>query len=225
MPIRKLTTVAALIALVLAASASALAASATPSVTVRVEGKTATVLTATATQTQSAAIRRGGAPAGACPGSSAMGALAVATRGTWVGRYRPRRGGYKIKSIIGAHARRWELFVNEVAQTKAACQVALSSGDNVLFAAVPASGAPQYPLLVSAPATTTAGSTFHVTVTGYNAAGKGHPLAAATVSVNGASGPTNASGVVPLTPNHPGTYTIIATKAGYIRDEVVVTVK
>jgi hypothetical protein len=216
-------------ALLLTVSAQAVASGSLPTVTVRVEGLNRTLMVAKTTNTQAADIRRGGAPSGACPGTSAQGALAVATRGKWVGKYSAKRSGYAITSIRGEIAsgarHRWELFVNDVAVKGAACGVALKDGEKLLFANVPTAGAPRHPLGLTVPSSTAAGQTFHVAVVGYNAAGKATPLPGATVSVNGASGPTNHAGVVPLTPGNPGTYTIVVTKAGYIRDEATVTVR
>jgi hypothetical protein len=209
--------------LALLAVTDALASGSSATVTVRVEGATKTLLTARTTQTPPAAITRGHVPSTACPGDSALGALQAATHGGWIGRYKASKSTYKVTAILGEHrASGWVAFVNgRPLQGNDVCGK-LKSGKEVLFANAPA-GEPA--LILSSPSQASAGSTFNVKVTAYGRSGAAKPVAGATISVNGHSGPTNASGVTPLTPDRAGTYTIAVTKPGYVRDEAVVVVK
>jgi len=230
MPVRnkQITTIAALglagLGLAATAGAAAVGGSA-PAVSVRIEGAARTLVHARMTQSKAADVTRGGAPSGACPGSSAIGALAVATHGSWVGKWLPKHSGYLITSVDGerSHTKAgWRVFVaGQALKVKAAC-APLKPGQRLLFANVRPG---VLPLGLTAPATVSAGQTFRVAVVQYTLSGHARPAAGATVSVNGASGPANGAGLVPLTPNRPGTYTIVATKAGYIRDEATVTVR
>jgi hypothetical protein len=189
-----------------------------PRVTVRVEGLSRTLLPPTSTTTRSGWV---GAPTHKCPAASVAGALDSATKHGWGGRFESGLGDYKIASILGeTHASTaknvWKIFVNNAPSSKRACGIALHSGEQLLFAAVPRNGA-EYPTAIEAPRTAAVGSTFYVTVVWFNAKGKAKPLAGATLSVAGRSGSTNGRGVVPLTPRHSGTFVLQATDAGYIR--------
>jgi hypothetical protein len=207
---------------VLAASAVGVASGASgasgPKVTVRVEGLSRTLLPPTSTITHSGWI---GAPTHKCPAASVAGALDSATKHGWTGRFQRNLSGYAITSILGeTHASTasnvWKVFVNNVPASKGACSTAVRSGEQLLFAAVPRNGT-EYPTAIEAPRSVAVGSTFYVTVVWFNAKGKAKPLAGATLSVAGRSGPTNGRGVVPLTPRHSGTFVLQATHAGYIR--------
>jgi hypothetical protein len=205
------------VAIAVAVPGVALAA---PKVTVRVEGKSRTLLPTTAVQTHTGSITKGGAPKGTCSAASGAGALDVATHHRWSGSWDTMFGDYFVKTILGdtegGTKSFWEIFVNNVAASSGMCGIRLRSGDKLLFAAVPASGT-EYPLGLIAPSTAAVGHTFTVKVVYHNAKGTPKPLAGATVSVNGHSGNTGSGGTVTLTPSHAGTFTISATKTGYIR--------
>jgi hypothetical protein len=195
--------------------------------TIRIEGRTRTLLTTTVAHTHAGSITTGGAPGGACPAASAQGALDVATRHHWSGKWFGSLNAYEIFTILGDFESGthyfWEILVNNVPATLGACEITPHPGEQLLFAAVPASGTAD-PIGLTAPRTATAGRPFDVKVVYYNAKGKSKPLAGATVSVGSGKGSTNSAGIVQLTPSHTGKFTITARKTGYIRDEASVRV-
>ncbi len=226
----KLGLSAALVACSLAAAVApaALASASLATVTVRIEGKAKTLLAATTAQTKSGFITKGGAPSGLCPYSSAQGALAVATHGRWSGKWSPKLKKYVLTKILGdtesGVKSHWELFVNNVAPSAGACEIALHTGEQLLFAAVPTTGPALYPLGIEGPTTVVAGQPFSVTVVHYNARGKAVPLAGATLAVGSHAGVTNSSGVIPLKASSAGLFTLQASASGYIRDEAKLVV-
>jgi hypothetical protein len=202
--------------LVLALAGTALGAS----VTVRVEGKTRTLLAPTVVQTRTGSITRGGAPSGKCPASCAQGALDAATHHRWGGTWSNSYDEYFVTSILGesyAHSTTyyWSVWINNRYAQAGACDIKLHRGDQLLFAAEGSTTAD--PIAIKAPSSATVGQTFDVTVVTYNQSGKSKPLAGATVTVAGHSGKTDRHGVVPLTPDSAGTFTLSAFDKGYIR--------
>jgi hypothetical protein len=191
-------------------------------VTVRVEGLKRTLLTPARVKTHTGSITKSGTPKGACPAPSAAGALDVATHHHWSGEY-TKSFGLEVTSILGeSHPFTpakdyWELFVNNVAAQAGACSLALHSGAQLLFAAVPDTGPSEFPIAVKVPSGATAGSSFTAKVVSYDAKGKSKPLAGATVSAGGHSFRSKAGGTVKLSPSATGKFVVRATKSGYIR--------
>jgi hypothetical protein len=224
--VKRRTLLAACVA-ILATPAAALAvtgpaalAAARPAVTVRVEGLARTLLSPTVIHTHSGSITKDGAPKGKCSAASAQGALDVATHHKWSGSWSATYQEYEILSILGethsfSSKYYWEIFADNVAASAGACELKLHRGEQLLFAAVPDSGA--YPLALEAPASATAGHTFTVKVVYFNGSGKAKPLSGATVSAAGHSGKTNSRGAAPLTLTHAGTFVLHAQRSGYIR--------
>ncbi len=214
-----------------ASAAGSTAPYAIAKVTVRVEGKSRTLLPATAVETRSGYITKGGAPATACPATSAQGALDVATHGSWSGTWYSSYDEYLITKILGETESGtkyyWEIFVNNVATSAGGCEITLHGGEQLLFAAVSATGAAEYPLAVKLLSRPAPGKSFKVEVLGYNAKGKAKALAGAAVTLSKSTAAktvkTNASGVVRLTAPSSGKLTITATKAGFVRDETSVS--
>src|SRR6201999_3462415 len=92
----------------------------------------------------------------------------------------------------------WEFFVDNRAASVGICDQKVTSGDQLLFANVPAKGAPEFPIVISAPATATAGTPFQVKASYYPTKSKAaKPLAG--VSFTGVTGATNAKGVATVT--------------------------
>src|SRR5205807_14259 len=153
-----------------------------------------------------------------------QGALDVATRHRWSGKWFSTLGEYEIFTILGDHEsgtrQFWEIFVNNVSATTGACEIALHRGEKLLFAVASATGPPVYPLAVSAPSVATVGHPFTAKVVRFDAKGKSHPLAGAEVDGKR----TDRRGTVQIDPTTPGTITLRATKRGYIRDAVAVHV-
>src|ERR1700704_6130812 len=86
--------------LLLLATASVAQAAAPASVTVRVEGSAHTLLAPTTVTTNAAPVVKDGKPADACTGTSATGALELATSGSWGGAYFSGLG-YSVETILG----------------------------------------------------------------------------------------------------------------------------
>jgi hypothetical protein len=214
---------------------AALAAGTT--VSVRVEGLKKTLLFPTVIHTHAGWITRFGAPTGDCPATSGQGALDVATHHRWAGKWTTQFGPeYEITSIFGeshpfSSKYFWEIFVNNVAASAGACEINLHRGEQLLFAAVPQTGA-AYPLKLSVLTRPVAGRPFKVKVAYYGPNGKAKPLAGATVTAGGVSAQpvphsaikarTNAHGIASLTEPRLGLMILQAAGRGYIRSAPVI---
>jgi hypothetical protein len=206
--------VASILAL-LTASAPAIAG--TPAtVSVRVEGATSTLLPLTTVTTNNTATP----PPGNCPGTTAAGALQLATEGNW------DHEAY-IQTILGethewtmGDPRYWAMWVNDKYAEEGACTLQMHEGDRLLFL-VDRATAPEYtptvfPLELSgAPTEIAQGETATVTVDKYSTAGAAS--AASGVSVKGGEAPvtTNASGQATVRFNTIGTAHLRGTKSGF----------
>jgi hypothetical protein len=207
--------------LALGVVSTAPAAASRPNVTVRIEGTKRTLMPGTVVRAPSSGwITKDGAPKGKCPADSAAGALNLATHGAWSGRWYRSIRDYFITKILGDSAGAksyWEIFVNNVAASTGICQIKLRAGERLLFAAVPSTGT-EYPLVIRAPRTATAGASLKIAVDYVNGQGATRPLAHATLRTSrGATARTNSNGIVTLKPKHHGRLTLRAHKAGYIR--------
>ncbi len=198
-------------ALALALAPAALAAKSSPAVSVRIEGKAKTLLPTTVVHPGTGSITKHHAPKGACPADSAQGALDRATHGRWTGPWSKAYREYLITSVLGekygaAAKYFWEIFAGNRAATAGACEIKARPGQKLLFAAVPLADVAAYPLTIAgAPATATVGHPFTVTVEAYDAKGKPHPLAGASVT---------GAGVSAATTDATGQATVTATTAG-----------
>jgi hypothetical protein len=195
-------------------------------VTVRVEGLTKTLLVPATVTTHTGSITKDGTPAGACPATSAAGALDVATHHDWSGTY-DKSYGLEVISILGeSHPFTpakdyWEVFVNNVAAEAGVCDLTLHTGQQLLFAAVPDNGPSEYPIALKLPAHVVAGHAFTAKVVYYDAKGKAKPLAGATVTTGSHHGRTGSNGTIKLTGGKAGTFKFTATRKGYIRSAPV----
>jgi hypothetical protein len=187
----------------------------------RVEGVSKTLLPAkSVTVPTSGSITKGGTPKGTCPANSAAGAFDVATGGNWSGTYSSGLG-IDVTKILGesgiyGKGHYWEFFVDNHAASVGICSQKVKSGDQLLFANVPAKGAPEFPIVISAPATATAGSSFQVKASYYpTKSNKAKPLAG--VSFTGVTGTTNAQGVATVTATKAGKLSLVGSKHGEIR--------
>ena len=203
---------------------SALAAGNT--VSVRVEGKTRTLLSSTTVSAPSApgSFTIDGTPAGACPKTSAAGALDAATRHRWGGSYSASFNELVLTTILGeqwtfSSPNYWSIWVNNRFASVGLCQLKLHKGDQLLFAAVPDKGS-EYPLAIEAPSHATAGRPFTVKVVDYPK-GVAKPLAGAQLTVAGHHVVTNRRGVVSITDRHAGTIVLNADRKGDIRAATV----
>ncbi len=220
------------LALSVLASASAAVAAGPATVTVRVEGASATLLPPTQVTTTTEPVVKDGNPADSCPGTSALGALQLATGGNWSGPWEPGFKQYEIFSIEGeSHPfggpAFWELWVNHVSSEVGACEAQLTPGEEVLFFPE-CSGEclpPPNPLGIDAPVVAELGKPVTVTVISYaNPSGAPSPAGGATVTYDGTNTPTDSSGHATLTFFHAGRAEVKVTAPGSIRTETTICV-
>jgi hypothetical protein len=221
--------------LALLSFSSAALAAGPATVTVRVEGLSATKLPPTQLTTTTEPVVKDGQPEHSCPGTSALGALELATAGNWGGKWEASFGQYAIFSIEGeSHVFEpgapanyfWTVWVNHAESELGACAVEPEAGQEVLFfpscfgeACPPA----PLPLGIQVPAVAEVGE-LPVTVTRYSASGAGSPAAGATVSYGGASAVTDAVGAAKLKLSVPGEVTLNVSAPESVRTEATICV-
>jgi hypothetical protein len=197
-------------------------------VSFRVEGVSRTLLPAkTVAVPDSGSITQGGTPPGTCPADSAAGAFNAATGGNWSGTY-SNGLGIEVTKILGetgiySKGHYWEFFVDNRAASVGICDQKVEAGDQLLFADVPAKGAAEFPIVISAPARATAGTAFRVKASYYpTKSEKARPLAG--VSFTGVKGTTNATGVATVTASRAGKLSVVGSKRGEIRSAAATVV-
>jgi len=207
------------VAVVAALAAPAFAAP--TKVSFRVEGASKALLPVkTVAVPSGGSITKGGTPKGSCPANSAAGAFNVATGGNWSGTYSSGLG-ILVTKILGESAvfskgHYWEFFVNNHAASVGICDQKVKASDQLLFASVPAKGAAEFPIVISAPAKATAGTSFQVKASYYpTKSNTAKPLAG--VSFTGVTGKTNAKGVATVTATKAGKLSLVGSKSGEIR--------
>lgn len=224
--------------LLLVAGAPVAHAAAPASVTVRVEGSEHTLLAPTTLTTTNAPVDKDGKPADTCTGTSATGALELATSGNWGGAYFSGLG-YSVETILGEMHQFefgspanffWSFWLNNAPSSKGICESELNAGDSVLFfpdcfsetgACPPAPN----PLGIAAPGAAEAGSPFTVAVTSYaNASGTPSPAAGATVTAGAASATTDSSGHAALALSETGNVMLRVSAPASVRSEATVCV-
>jgi hypothetical protein len=233
-----LSLVLALLALCLAAPA-ALAAGPAP-VTVRVEGLNETLLGATPVTTSEEPVVKDGNPNDACSGTSALGALQLATAGNWSGPWEASFHQYFIEAIKGeSHPYQqgvtsyyWSFWLNDRFEESGPCEVQMEAGDRVLFfplcdEACPAGAAPT-PLEIAVTARAQEGEDVTAIVSRYDEAGEPSPAAGARIEWNGGSATANAQGDATLKFTATGSFTLHVSEASSgppaMRTEAVVCV-
>lgn len=157
---------------------------------------------------------------GSCPGTSAIGALDLATEGNWAGKL--LGAGLGVETIDGrslAEPEYWGFWRNDTYQEEGVCKVEAEPGDQLLFFPECFSKAkgqcPPEPqvLGIEAPATVEVGEPVTIAVYRYDAEGRHSPAAGVTVGGWGSSAQTNFEGEVTLTFPGDETYTLRATGA------------
>jgi hypothetical protein len=186
---------------------SAVAAGAPAAVTVRVEGLTETKLPPTLVTTTATNVVKDGNTADFCTGTSAIGALQLATAGSWSGPWEAKFNQYSIYTIAGeTHEFEesspdnyyWSFWLDNKEATIGACEAELQTGDQVLF--FPACYGPSCPtpaptpLAIEAPPTANVGENVAVTVKQYSSEGNVTPAAGANVTGGGTSATTDSQG-------------------------------
>jgi hypothetical protein len=241
-PARRRGIVATSVLLALSALALALASAgangaqsaAGARVTVRVEGPHSTLLHTTTVRLGSAAVIKDGVAAERCSGSSAAGALELATHGRWSGTWSKSLKGYFVSAIDGVTfpstgAEYWAFWVNDAPASQGICGLDPKTGASLLF--FPDCYGKSCPknngvLGIAAPTVAHAGKPFTVTVTAYaDSNGKPTPAAGAAVSGGGASATTGAGGTASLTLAHAGPVTLRVTAPHAVRTEATVCVE
>jgi len=221
-------------ALALTAAGSSAAATAAKPITVRVEGTTKTLLATTSVTLGSAAVVKDGKSSDSCGGTSAAGALQVATHGNWQGTWSASYDSYFLNAIEGLSfpstgAEYWAFWVNDAPSSAGICAYHPKPGDSILF--FPDCFGKKCPksagvLGVKAAAVATVGRPFAVAVTAYSdAKGLGSQASGATVAGGGTSAKTQTSGIAKLTFAHSGHFTLRVTKPNAVRTEVLVCVQ
>jgi hypothetical protein len=209
------TLAAASVLALLTASAPAIAG--TPAtVSVRVEGATSTLLPQTTVTTNTTPTP----PPGSCAGTTAAGALQLATEGNWDHQE-------YIQTILGethewtmSDPRYWAIWINDKYAEEGACTLQMHEGDRLLFL-VDRVTAPEYtptvfPLELSgAPTEITQGESATVTVDKYSTAGVASAANGVSVKGGETTVTTNASGQATVKFNTLGTAHLRGTKSGF----------
>jgi hypothetical protein len=201
-------------------AATALAAG-PASVTVRIEGVTETKLPPTQVTTTTEPVVKDGNGEHACSGTSAIGALQLATGGNWSGSWSTSFHQYFIETIdgeseaVGSSKYFWSFWVNDKYQEEGACAIQLEAGNRVLFFPICYEGCPAgaepTPLEVEAPAIANIGEPVSVAVKQYNAKAEPSPAAGASIAWTGASKTTDSQGHAALTFGGVGAYKLQVT--------------
>ena len=208
-------------------------------VTVRVEGISSTLIAETAVNTKTGTIVKDGKSSDACEGNTAAVALQDATKGRWSAGTFSSGLGYPVIGIKGEEYPftsnyYWSFWVDGKPATTGICGAKLHKGERLLFFPQCASeteasctkGNFDPPVLdLTGPKKAHVGKPITLSVselanfTGKAALGKGVKLTAAGKTVT-----TGSTGKAKLTFSKAGSYRILATSPGSIRDELVVKV-
>jgi len=198
---------AALLSLLVFASTALGAGPAT--VTVRAVGpgpSYQTLVALTTVTTNTTPVVNDGNAAHACSGTSAAGALQLATAGKWTGTWSEKLSAYFVETIAGTglSGSYWNFWHNNAESALGICGVEPEDGDSLLFfpeCYEKCAGSPPSVLSIKAPATAEVGKPVSIEVLSYpNPSGAPVPEAEATVTGGGESSqPTNAQGQTTMT--------------------------
>lgn len=204
-------------------------------VLVRAEGPTETLVPPTQVTTTTTPVVKDGKPADSCTGTSAAGALELATAGNWNGQWFSGLG-YSVETIAGqsypfTQPYYWSFWLDNKPATSGICEAELNSGDSILFfpeCFSETSGVcptPPNPLGIEAPPTAEQGKPITVTVTAYaNATGAPSPAVGATVAYAGTTATTDSSGHATLVFTGSGETTVRVSATGAVRTEADICV-
>jgi Domain of unknown function (DUF4430) len=214
------------------ASAAHVASAAT--VTVRIEGTSKTLLPPTTVTLGSRAVDKDGVAADSCKGTSAAGALELASHGQWNGSFSKSLGGYLVSSIDGLSfpsggATYWAFWINDAPAPQGVCGLTPKTGDSILFfpdcygrKCPPNDGV----LGVRAPARVTAGHPVTVAVSAYSdSKGAASAESGAVVTGDGVSAKTSAGGIARLTFTRTGRFLLRVHAPHTVRTEAWVSVR
>jgi hypothetical protein len=227
---RRMSIALGAMCLALSVLASAAVAAGPATVTVRVEGASTTLLPSTQVTTTTEPVVKDGNPEHACTGTSAAGALQLATAGNWSGTWFTGFG-YSVETIEGeSHSFSspafWTIWLDNK-PASAFCEAELSSGDSLLLFPECSGECPAgpSPLGIEAPAVAEVGQPVRVTVTSYaNPSGAPSASDGATVAYEGTNAITDASGHATLTFARAGQAVVKVTAPDSIRTETTLCV-
>jgi hypothetical protein len=222
-------TPGALAALLVTALLAAPAYAAPANVTVRVEGAAQTLLPRSAVTTTNTPVGKPGQPT--CSGTSALGALELATAGDWSGPYDSGFQTYVLETLEGethdaSTSSYWPFWINYTYASMGVCGQEVQEGDELLFMpeCYTSGCAPASPLrLTGIPRTVAPGAAVTVKVDQYSppqfpsTATTSAPAAGATVTFGGASATTGSDGTAQIAFSGSGTQAVQATKPGHVR--------
>lgn len=209
----------------------AAASGAPANVRLRVEGTAQTLVPRTALRTDNRVVNKDGVAGHDCTGTSAAGALEIATGGNWSGSFFAGLG-YTVERILGeSHAfpdaNFFELWINNRSQAVGICGAELQEGDDVLLFVARCdvgpppdflcTNPPVLPLGETVPSTVAPGAPFNVRVVEFATDGTPSPVAGATVDGGDAPAVTGADGVAVVTVGAAGARTLVASKPGRAR--------
>ena len=158
---------------------------------------------------------------GSCSGTSAAGALEIATKGNWEGHWSSGFSDYEVISIEGQaypfepgsnKNYYWSLWLDGKETTTGVCGTQLTAGDEVLF--LPGCFGAECPpapavLVIEAPPIAEVGAPVTVRVVSHpGTGGEPHPLPEATISGEGIIGTTDSSGRATVTFSRAGSYVL-----------------
>jgi hypothetical protein len=160
---------------------------------------------------------------GSCSGTSAAGALELATKGDWEGVWSSTYEDYEVVAIdklsypFMEDAPYWNFWLNNKYEEQGVCHAELEAGDQVLFfpSCFSAEECPTVPgvLGVEAPTTAEVGKPVTVTVRFYpSSGGLSSTVSAVEIQGGGASAETDAEGQAQLSFSGAGAYTLRAAK-------------
>jgi hypothetical protein len=198
-------------------------------VTVRVEGATQTLVPATGVTTTPEPVSGDGNPAHSCPGSSALGALALASGGQWTGTWYESFHAWAVESVMGeSHTFEsgsfWDFWLDHKESFVGLCEAEPEGGSEVLLFPCPASGTCPSPLGIEAPVAANVGEPVSVKVIAYSASGTSSPVAGASVADGTGTVTTGADGRALVAFPAAGTATLVASAPETVRDEATVCV-
>ena len=203
-------------------------------VTVRVEGIEQTLVPQTAVRTTTAPVNKSGKEGESCTGTSAAGALDLATGGDWSGSYYGGGFGYTVERIFTeTHAfpdpNYYSVWLNNRESQVGVCGIELQTGDELLIFVGRCdydpeqnrcTNPPVLPLGIDAPDRAAPGTAVDVKVVEYDIEGNPAPVAGATVSGGDSPVVTNAEGVAAVTFSARGERSVRATKTNRAPSEL-----
>jgi hypothetical protein len=227
---RRISVVLGSACLALFAFVSSAPAAGPATVTVRVEGTTQTLVPPTQVTTTTAPVVKDGQAEDSCPGTSALGALELATGGSWGGPWSASFHQYELFSIEGeshefGSGAFWDLWVNHVASEVGACEAEPSEGQEVLLYPCPETTVEcPSPLGIQAPASANVGEPVSVIVVKYAFNGVASPVSGASITGGAAPALTNANGQATVGFGSAGQPRLSVTAPESVRTETTICV-